>query len=240
MTQQLEYGKVYETKDYDIFGKVDGNRNPKESHVENLMESIKDKNLLEVNPIIVNMKMEVIDGQSRLAAARQLGVPIFYMVAKAANLEDVRLLNINIRNWTMSDYLDSYIAQKQADYYTLKKFHEEYAIPLTICLVLLTGMKDRAAVRLDFKTGEFKVTTLAHAKRIAEKLLDIRQYADRGIWRSRDFIQAVIALDDNHKINHEKLMKKFAKNELTIYRQGSTQDYLRRFGEVYGFKPKED
>lgn len=240
MTQQLEYGKVYETKDYDIFGKIEGNRSLKEGHVERLIESIKDKNLLEVNPIIVNMKMEVIDGQCRLAAAKQLNVPIFYMVAKTANLEDVRLLNINVKGWGMNDYLESYIAQKQADYFTLKKFHEEYAIPITICLVLLSGMKDRGEVRLAFKQGEFKVTTLSHAKRIAEKLLDVREFADRGIWRSRDFIQAVIALDANPKINHEKLLKKFAKNELTIYRQGSTQDYLRRFGEVYGFKPKED
>ena len=237
---ELQYGKVYETKDYDIFKFITGNRSLNENQVERLIESIKDKNLLEVNPIIVNTKMEVIDGQSRLAAAKQLNVPIFYMVAKTANLEDVRLLNINVKTWGMDDYLESYLAQNIPDYYTLKRFHEDYAIPLSICLVLLSGMKDRAEVRAAFKNGDFKVTTLSVAKRIAVKLIDIRQYADRGVWRSRDFIQAVIALDKDATINHDKLLKKFKQTGQTIYRQGSTQDYLRRFAEVYGFKAVAD
>lgn len=236
---ELKFGTIYETTDYDMFKFIKGNRSLKENQVERLVESIKDKNLLDVNPIIVNKNLEVIDGQSRLMAAKQLNVPIFYTVAKAANLEDVRLLNINVKTWGMEDYLDSYLAQNIPDYYTLKKFHEEYAIPITISLQLLSGMSDRQEVRLSFKSGDFKVVSLGQAKRIAEKLLDIREFADRGIWRSRDFIQAVIALDKDKKISHEKLLKQFKKNDLTIYRQGSTQDYLRRFTEVYNFKPKD-
>jgi len=239
--KELEYGKVYETKDYGMFKLIAGNRLIQEGHVESLIESIKDKNLLEVNPIIVNTKLEIIDGQSRLAAAKQLDVPIFYMVAKTANLEDVRLLNINVKNWCMGDYLDSYLSQNVPDYYTLKKFHEEYAIPLSICLMLLAGGKyDRSEVRASYKNGDFKVTSLSNAKRIAEKLLDVREYSDRGLWRSRDFIMAVISLDKDPKINHERLMKKFKQSGLTIYRQGSSQDYLRRFAEVYNFTAKND
>jgi hypothetical protein len=237
---ETQNSKVYETKDYGIFKIIEGNRSIKEGQVERLIESIKDRNLLNVNPIIVNTKMEIIDGQSRLAAAKQLNVPIHYMVAQVANLEDVRLLNINVKTWGMDDYLESYLSQKLSDYYTLKKFHDSYAIPLTICLVLLSGMKDRAEVRASFKNGEFKVTSLPSAKRVAEKLLDIREYADRGVWRSRDFIQAVIGLDNNHTINHEKLLKKFKQSGHTIYRQGSTQDYLRRFTEIYDYKPKAE
>jgi hypothetical protein len=164
------------------------------------MNSIKDKNLLDVNPIIVNSKMEVIDGQCRLAAAKTMSIPIYYMIAQAANLEDVRLLNINVKTWGMEDYLESYLSQSYADYHTLKVFHDEYAIPLSICLMLLAGGKyDRQEVRAAFKSGDFKITSLSNAKRIAEKLLDIRQYADRGVWRSRDFIMAVIAMDKDRK-----------------------------------------
>jgi len=236
----IEYGKVYETKDYGIFKSIEGNRKTLEGQVERLMTSIQDKNLLEVNPIIVNTKMEVIDGQARLSAAKQLNVPIHYMVAKVANLEDVRLLNINVTKWGMEDYLESYLAQKVSSYYTLKKFHEEYAIPITLCIQLLSGITDRSEARASFKNGDFVVSSLTEAKVIAEKLLDVREFADRGLWRSRDFIQAVIALHKDPKTNHNRLLKKFKKSGLTIYRQGSTQDYLRRFAEVYAYVEKED
>lgn len=240
MADKLEYGKIYETKDYAVFRYIKGNRLLNEGHVKRLMESIKNKNLLEVNPIIVNSKMEVIDGQSRLSAAKQLGVPVYYMAAEASNLEDVRLLNINVKNWGIGDYLNSYLAQGAAEYYTLKKYHEEYAIPISVCLMLLAGGKgDRSAVRAMYKSGDFHVTSLSLAKRIAEKLLDLRQYADRGLWRSRDFIIAVVNLDKDASIVHEKLLKKFKQSGLTIYRQGSAQDYLRRFKEVYDFAPAE-
>ena len=73
--------KVEETTDYKQFKKVKGNRGYAQRHLKNLVSSIAQNNLLQYSPIIVNDKMEVIDGQHRLAAAQSLGLPIYYVVA---------------------------------------------------------------------------------------------------------------------------------------------------------------
>lgn len=69
-----------ETKDYNIFKKHPNNREIFHANLEKIKRSIQIKNLLEYRPIIVDKKMQVIDGQHRLEAARQLGVPIYYQM----------------------------------------------------------------------------------------------------------------------------------------------------------------
>ena len=57
------------TKNYEIFKIMDCNRELSAANLQKLIGSIKSRNLLEFRPIIVNSKMEIIDGQHRLAAA---------------------------------------------------------------------------------------------------------------------------------------------------------------------------
>ena len=64
-----EIGIVYYTKDLSIFKIIDGNRIPNLSHIRRISGSIKQNGVL-MNPIIVNKSFEVIDGQHRLAAAK--------------------------------------------------------------------------------------------------------------------------------------------------------------------------
>ena len=45
-------------------------------HIEKLKKSIKNKGL--INPIMVNQKLEIIDGRHRLKACEELGVAVKY------------------------------------------------------------------------------------------------------------------------------------------------------------------
>ena len=58
--------KVYETTQYNIFKLYKGNRVVKEPYVRRLVEKIKNKDYKV--PVIVDSKMNVVDGQHRLEA----------------------------------------------------------------------------------------------------------------------------------------------------------------------------
>ena len=61
--------QVFETRDYDQFKKLNGNRNINESQVDGIVHSILEVGYQPV-PILVNEFMEIIDGQHRLEAVK--------------------------------------------------------------------------------------------------------------------------------------------------------------------------
>ena len=121
--------KIYETRDYSQFRKMLGNRDAKSEN--KIVESIKAVGLIP-NPIIVNEKMEVIDGQNRLAALQQLEMPVYYLVVKGLDIEACRRLNIGQTNWGLDDYIASYANQGVADYQRLSSLINEFRKPFTI------------------------------------------------------------------------------------------------------------
>lgn len=60
--------QIYKTKDYTSFRAIVSNREVNKAHVKKLAASIRKKNLLYIRPVIVNDRMEIIDGQHRVAA----------------------------------------------------------------------------------------------------------------------------------------------------------------------------
>ena len=120
--------KVYETKKYSIFKKLDGNRDT--YAVDKIIKSIREVGYIP-SPICVNDKMEVVDGQNRLEALKRLGMPVHYYIVKGIGIEEARQMNIGRRNWTLLDYLKSYAAEGDANYsYFLEMLekHKEYSV----------------------------------------------------------------------------------------------------------------
>lgn len=97
--------KVYISSDYDMFKKMLGNRDIKGE--AQIIESIQQVGYI-CTPLIINDKYEVIDGQNRLAALKELGLPVYYIIQPGANIQTCRALNIGQKNWGTLDYIDSY------------------------------------------------------------------------------------------------------------------------------------
>ena len=83
--------KIYETLNYDQFKFLKGNSNIKELKVRKLTQLIKEKDA--ELPIIVNSKMEILDGQHTFKSLRIVGLPVRYIVKDHLNLQDVRNIN---------------------------------------------------------------------------------------------------------------------------------------------------
>lgn len=118
--------KVYSTKDYSVFKRLVGNRDIPESRISKIVESIQTIGWVH-NPIIVNEKMEVIDGQGRLTALQRLKMPVEYIIAKGAGNKECIYMNMNMVNWKLPDFIKSYAEQGNENYQRLLNLMEKYA-----------------------------------------------------------------------------------------------------------------
>lgn len=232
--------KVYKTNEYDKFTLVKGNRGVNPSHVKKLKESMLQINLLETLPILVNEDLEIIDGQHRFEAARELGLPIFYTVRDGATLSDVILLNANNKPWHTIDYLNSHIERGKRQYEVVKNFMDYYGIPISVTLTLLnTHYNKRGDLLRSFKDGTYQVSDLSSAKEFADELVKYKPYLEKGTFRSREFIYGVKKLHDEGLIDHPKMLRKLAMQGTRISTASDLKAMLRQLEEVYNFHSRE-
>ena len=126
MEEKEKTYSVYVTKDYSIFKRLVGNRDIPESRISKIVESIQTIGWVH-NPIIVNEKMEVIDGQGRLTALQRLKMPVEYIIAEGAGNKECIYMNMNMVNWKLPDFIKSYAEQGNENYQRLLSLMQRYA-----------------------------------------------------------------------------------------------------------------
>lgn len=118
-------GNTYRTYDYSIFKRLDGNREVKSIRVAKIRKSI-EKNGYIYNPLVVNEKYEIIDGQGRLEVLKEMTLPVDFVICEGAGVEECIALNANTTSWSMKDYVESYCELGYEDYLLLNELLSEY------------------------------------------------------------------------------------------------------------------
>ena len=95
------------TDEYDAFQRLEGNRKVLQERVNLIKQSIGQVGYVS-NPIIVNEKMEVIDGQGRLEALKQLHLPVEYRVIEGLTVRECQAINRKTKGWTITDFVDCF------------------------------------------------------------------------------------------------------------------------------------
>lgn len=226
--------EVYKTTDYSKFKVLKGNRNIYSSNLLNIKESISKNNLLEENPIKVNQKYEVIDGQHRLEAAKILKVPIYYVIINDLNLSDVQTLNTAQRAWILKDFLISYIKLGNNNYVRIREFMEKYSLQVRQCLLLLTGSCERKSI-LDFKNGLIKISELDYIKGIEKmkKIQDIRKYLPI---LSPKLINSLLIMNNHPRFRLDTFNRHCEVLRDNVSYKENIRDYLRMFEDIYNFR----
>lgn len=117
--------KIYTTTNYDLFVFTNWNRNISNARVVMMVESITKVGWLP-QPVLVNEKYEVIDGQSRVKALEQLGLPVEFCIMPGIGRRECQMLNLFQKNWTTKNYIDSYASDGNENYIWLKEMLERY------------------------------------------------------------------------------------------------------------------
>lgn len=246
------------TLDYTKFKPIAGNRPIDKHHVARLVAAMERRNLLKYFPLLVNEDRQVIDGQHRLAAARELGLEVYYEVVPGLVIEDVMSINTHSKSWTVYNFIDAWAKLDKPDYIELKAFIEEFGVSASIAGHLLTGITGnqgkvvRGALRQmstagsgshvteRIRGGTFAINTPKLARKVATFVKQLEPYCDYAVRRHNSFISAIRLLCMMPDFDPERLLAKLRNNELTIGRRISEKYYLLQLEEIYNFNVKND
>jgi len=183
---------MLKTKNYAKFKYIIGNRQMSTEHVARLRREIETRNLLEVCPIIVNEKFQVIDGQHRIEAAKQLKIEIPYVVVQGMGIEHVVRLNNVQRRWGIRDYIELHVLNGNENYIQLKDFYTKHKISPSNAIVLTSFTSYRTTKTNDFREGRFKIVDLDNAEFLMSMIHRMRPFlATASISGEDAFVVAV-------------------------------------------------
>lgn len=220
--QVKEVNKVYKTNNLSIFKQIGGNRIPNLQHIRRLAESIRVYGMM-CNPILVNEKMEVIDGQHRLLAAKETDSFVYFIMVHGYSLNEVHTLNLNQKNWTKKDFMEGYAEIGIESYVKLRDFinkNNDFSFSDCIALCSNTSAGGNSsftqAMRQDkkynqneiFESGTWKGKDFYKAQDWANKIRMLKPYfAD---YNNSVFVGTLITLFYNQNYDHKEFLHKIS------------------------------
>lgn len=240
--------KVDETKDLQIFKTLSGNRPPNPQHVKRLADSIRKYGML-INPILVNEKMQVIDGQHRLLAAKEAGSHIYYIIVRGYDLTHVHALNLNQKNWTGADFLEGYANMGIPDYVLLRDFwarHPYYN--LVDCIALCSNLSSAGtfqpgAINSDtgtrqvFNEGTWKARDMQKAELDAQNIKLIETYYP-GYNRTQ-FMGTMLLMFRHPNFDFNEFMQKVRLQPTALVDCANREQYKALIEDIYNFRRRE-
>lgn len=230
---------ILKSTEYDKFdvetNKLMGNRSLNKSHIRKLAESINENaESLAYNPIIVNDQFQIIDGQHRFEAVKELGLPIYYVVWEGADIEDAQRLNASSKNWSPLDYAFSYSQQGNKNYGTYLNFRERWGLNHDVLIQYLS--LEEPVTNSMFKSGKFKAVNPARTDELCSALEDLGEFWDKYKHRSFALAFKNIWLNPYGKYNHERMLRQMKKYGKRFLQDNSAPtDAERMFENIYNY-----
>ena len=224
--------EVYETYNYSQFSLIEGNRIIKKDHVQKIYMSMKGNRLF--SPMIVNEKMQIIDGQHRFQAQEMLGVPVPFIIKKGYGRKETQILNENSKNWSIDDRLHTFCVDKVKDYLIFREFKEKYKLPNRENMNLLIGSINCNYDDV-FKSGNFKVIDYNGAISQAEKIIEIE-----GHFKTRNFINAMQVAFLNPVYSHKKFLRKLSYQSTKLVKCIDRKGYLDLIEKIHDYNDNRE
>lgn len=228
------------SKDYNKFKFVDVNR------AVNRLEVEKKKNLLVKNdkssvlPILVTKNLEIIDGQHRFVALKELNKPIYYIIDENYCMSDVVDINSTSLRWSSADFLTYYIKQDKQNYIKFNDLLKKYSFNITELVHLVGNGESKRNPFEDFKTGNLKLKSDKDVEILCQILFNLKPF-----YRSTPtpMINSINFIYNNFKnVKFEKLYEKLLvekskkNNDEKLEAKSSIYDQILSWETIYNYK----
>lgn len=225
---------IQQTKDYDKFKVLEGNRGVTPGHVARIIASIEEHgNMTNATPILVNERMEIVDGQHRFEALKQLDEPIFYTMVTGTGVEDARTMNITQKSWAMRDYAYSWAASGNKLYQKFVNLYEEYQDVVhmgTLLLYTIGRASNIAGYRADFKSGDLADFDEEETRMYLDNLAELQKLDER--FKMHSVALGLLELMRLKSYNHEQFVSKIKDSNVIVPRQSFIDNYQHLY-EIY-------
>ncbi len=229
-----QVGEVLETRNYDMFNLAPFNRSA--TKVQALVDSIRKHGFQTI--ILCDSKHRVADGQHRILAAKELGVPVHYSVRRDINVNDVQFLaNLQTgKRWTPADFVEAFAKQGNDDYRRFQKFYETNKFSVTFALSLVSGNEQTLSLKKGtFTFSKYKLATTNKVASRINDILDTRDGMFRRLLKRTKVAPALKALVNHKNYKHRHFLAQLESGQFDydIYAVGSTDSAKRMLLNIY-------
>lgn len=229
---------IRNSTDYKKFKIFEENREIDPVHLYHLKERIKENNLLDCYPIIINENWFIVDGQHRFQVAVDLKIPIFFIQKEGLTIDDIPALNTISKGWKLPDYHRFWIKRGKEDYRKLDEFSRKFSLSLPNAMVIVqmaNGGRATASYGL-YKSGQWEMGQVEDAADFAHQLNEITVFTEGNTSRDRDFVRSLYVVYDQFEVEHEDLVEKLKISGTVLVRKPTRIEYLRQFEDVYNYR----
>lgn len=225
---------VQSSTDYDQFQFIDANRELARGHIETLKNAFEEVgNLTRVQPILVNDQYQIIDGQHRFIACKELGLPIYFTMVDGLGVREARSMNILHKNWDSDDFARSYALTGDTNYQTYLDLKDDYGFAHSILLYAINGTDIKGSFK-GFREGNLVIGDLPTIRKRLDILASIGEHT--SLVSNREFGQSIIRISETEGYDHKRMLTKLAAHADTLKRMGTMEDNIRQLEDVYNYK----
>lgn len=230
------------TTDYAIFNELDGNRDIDNANVKSLITSMEEKYY--INPILVNERMEIVDGQHRFRACKELRLPIYYIIQEGLELEDVKRLNTIGKNWKPKDYLESNKREtniNNENYKLMESVMKEFNITIENFLLLVNKIRPESKIsdiRNDFKLGTLIINEEEQII-IKDYLSTLEDFNPFKNYHNVHFFKAFFKMYTTEGYDHKVMKVKLEKYGDMLTSRFGESDYCEELVDLYNKNTKK-
>lgn len=227
------------SRDYDKFNLLEYNRNLDRIQINKLKESISKHGYLQSNPIIVDEDMNIVDGQHRFMACKEMGKPIFYeVIDDSTNL--IIDLNTTQKKWGMKDYVNYYASKDRNGHYVrFREVQKACKVSYDIIVAIAYGKATSGSISREIREGKL-IFTQEDAERTLEILGRIKLASKYlRIKTTGRFTAALMIISKNDNFRWEKMLTQCYKYSTVAYPCRTTDEYIRMFTDLYNYMSRE-
>jgi hypothetical protein len=198
----------FETTDYSIFNLLAFNRAVDKAHVKVLVESMRLHGFKGVIQVIKTKFIDgteryyVVDGQHRIAAAKQLGLGVRFelteLKTRQETAEFIAQLNTSAKSWGTANFLAVWSALDVPEYVKLNKIQKDTGFQITPLLEAYLY----TSCQVGYRKGVMKFPNESESDKIVSQMIDLNKYLPNKAFCRR----AIVRVMRNPKYNHKKML----------------------------------
>lgn len=225
------------TSDYSLFKMNEHQQPMSATHVNHLVASMEKYGFLPSKPLTVipsGMHLRIIDGHHRLAAAKHLGIPAYYVVEDKAIASCIGDINYTVKKWASASFAKMHAANGNADYRTLMQyvglgFPVQHAASVLIMQSATSGNATK-----DVRNGNFRVKSTALADAILaiwNRVVDVAPEV-----KHKAFIEAYSTLYFVPEFDTELFVRRLLNNPTMMVKCSTREQMLDVIEDIYNFR----
>lgn len=237
--KQFEIIKSFKTTQYNRFKTMPENRDVKAARLSKIEKSVLDVGWIP-SRIVVNEKMEVIDGQGRLEVAKKHGLPVYCDMIKGIGAKECRAMNAYQTNWSNIDYINSYANAGNQSYRYIQALHKQFGELGLGTVLLAAGIKSGSHATKDdpLRRGELVIDERGY--NLAVKKLDyIKPFRDTlkaAGGRTECYCNAVFFAHDIPEVNLKELKERILKYQNMLTEIANYTQAVKVIEDIYNYR----